>query len=223
MRRTLIIPAMVMTACASMSTTGCNDELKAKQAHIAVIEDSNQRLTSELLAARRDNDALMTEREDLNSQAMSFRGEIDDLRGRLNSMPEPTTVPDGWQAVPGGAMIAIPGSVLFASGKADLRPQGRKALDAITSTIKSEYSGKDIMVFGHTDDMPIKKSGWKDNYELSAQRALTVVRHLRTRGIPPSRLVACGAGEHRPRVPNTDEATRTRNRRVEIFAVDPIQ
>lgn len=222
MRRTLIIPAIILTVCTSMATIGCNDDLKAKDAHIAVIEDANRNLTSELLAARRDNDGLMTERDELKGQAMAFQGQVDDLRRQLNAKPEPETVPEGWQAVPGGAMIAVPGSVLFASGKADLRAEGSKSLDAITSTIKSEYPDKDIMVFGHTDDVPIKKSGWKDNYELSAQRALTVVRYLGERGLDFGKLIACGAGEHRPRMPNTNADNRSKNRRVEIFAVEPL-
>lgn len=119
-------------------------------------------------------------------------------------------------------MIAVEGSVLFAPGKAALLPAGRAALDRITDTIQSRYADKDVFVVGHTDDTPIRKSGWKDNYELSAQRALTVVRHLRSRSLDAARLVACGAGEHRPVAPNTDDTGRSKNRRVEIFAVNPI-
>jgi chemotaxis protein MotB len=117
-------------------------------------------------------------------------------------------------------MIAIEGSVLFDSGKVKLKGEGPKVLDAIASTVASRYSDKDIMVFGHTDDAPIKKSGWKDNYELSAQRALAVVRYMAERGISPRQLVACGCGEHRPRVANDSNKSRAQNRRVEIFALD---
>ncbi len=120
-------------------------------------------------------------------------------------------------------MIAIPGNVLFAPGKATLRKSGKTALESVASAIRGQYGGKDIFVFGHTDDQPIKKSGWKDNFELSSERALSVVRHLKDRGITPSSLVACGAGEYRPRVPNTSDSNRSQNRRVEIFAVDPIR
>ncbi len=206
---------------------GCNNELKAKDAHIALIEDANQQLTDDLAAARREsdaerneNDALRRERDGLNGQVLAFQGQVSLLNEQINSRPEPVAA-DGWQAVPGGAMIAIEGSVLFASGKQSLRDSGKGTLSAIAGTIQSSYADKDILVFGHTDDQPIKKSGWKDNYELSAQRALSVVRFLRDRGITPGRLVACGAGEHRPRVANSNEANRAKNRRVEIFAIDP--
>ena len=200
--------------------TGCNNEMKAKDAHIALIEDTNQQLTNDLAATRRENEAMLRERDEMNASVLAFRGQVDDLNQQLASQPEPIET-EGWQAVPGGAMIAIEGSVLFASGKQVLRNVGKSTLDAIAGTINSNYSGKDILVFGHTDDRPIRKSGWKDNYELSAQRALSVVRHLRDHGVRPASLVACGAGQHRPRVPNTSDTNRAKNRRVEIFAIDP--
>ncbi len=221
MSRTLHLFALVMIACASLAIVGCNDQLKAKEAHIALIEDTNQQLTEELAAARAEADELARQRDELSSRALAFQGQVDDLNARLAAQPE-QAVSEGWQAVPGGAMIAIEGSVLFPSGKAKLRPAGRSSLEAIGRTITSRYADKDVFVFGHTDDTPIKKSGWTDNYELSAQRALSVVRYLRDHGVPPERLVACGAGEHRPVVGNTSDQNRAKNRRVEIFAVEPI-
>ncbi len=211
-----------LAICVSLFTLGgCTDQLKEKDAHIALIEDTNMRLTGELATCRNETAELARQRDDLDQRALAFSGQVDELTAQLNEIPEPVA-PDGWQAVPGGAMIAIEGSVLFAPGKAALLPAGRAALDAITNAIQANYSNKDIFVFGHTDDTPIRKSGWKDNYELSAQRALTVVRHLRDRNLSPARLVACGAGEHRPVAPNANDTTRSKNRRVEIFAVDPI-
>ena len=77
-----------------------------------------------------------------------------------------------------------------------------RALDPVIRTLNSEYPSQDVLVYGHTDNVPIKKSGWKDNFELSTQRALSVVRQLQTRGVSPTRLVAAGCGEHRPVLPN---------------------
>jgi chemotaxis protein MotB len=118
-------------------------------------------------------------------------------------------------------MIAIEDDLLFAPGRITLREEARKTLDGIVSTLQGEYGDKDIVIFGHTDDRPIKKSGWDDNWQLSTERALAVTRFLQEHGISASRLVASGCGEHRPRVPNTTEPNRTANRRVEIFAIDP--
>ena len=97
-------------------------------------------------------------------------------------------------------MINIEGEVLFRSGKAALRPEARSTLDAIARTLNGEYGDRDVLVYGHTDAQPIKKSRWKDNLELSAQRALSVVRYLQTRSVAPRRLVAGGCGENRPAV-----------------------
>ena len=221
MQHTRTMMAVVLLSGGAFMTAGCTNEMKAKEAHIALIEDTNQRLTEDLAAARREADAAAGDRDRCDEQLLAAQRSIDGLRADLASVPE-TTIPEGWQAVPGGAMIAVPGSVLFASGKAVLRDTGRSTLEAITSTIRAEYQAKDIFVLGHTDDTPIVKSGWKDNYELSAQRALIVVRFLGDHGIDSKRLIACGAGEHRPRVPNTNSDNRAQNRRVEIFAVDPI-
>ncbi len=218
LRKFSMLPVMLMLP----TLIGCTDKLKAKDDQISLIEDTNQRLIDELAGARRENEILRQDRNDLEGRVMSFQGEISDLNMRLAAKPEPAAAPDGWQAVPGGAMIAIEGSVLFPSGKASLRDAGKRSLDDIAAAIRSRYPDKDIFVFGHTDDTPIKKSGWTDNLELSTQRALSVVRHLQQKGLSPSKLVACGAGEHRPRMPNTNNAARAKNRRVEIFAVDPI-
>ena len=117
-------------------------------------------------------------------------------------------------------MIAIEGEVLFSPGKVSLKESAKRTLDGVVSTIQGEYADKDVFVFGHTDDRPIKKSGWKDNWQLSTERALAVVRYLGDHGVTSTRLAACGAGEHRPRVGNTSQANRAKNRRVEIYAVD---
>jgi len=211
----------VMAVAPMLMTGGCADKLKAKDAHIALLEDTNQRLTEKLANAQQSADQITNDREQCSEQLRLAQADLTRLRSQRSDVAEPSA-PAGWQTVPGGAMIALEGGVLFKPGKVDLRNNGRTGLDAITSTIRSRYPEKDIYVFGHTDDTPIRKSGWKDNYELSAQRALTVVRYLGEHGIDRSRLVACGAGEHRPRVPNSDGASRAKNRRVEIFAVDPI-
>jgi chemotaxis protein MotB len=214
--------AILGAVCVLPTLVGCNDKLKEKDAQIALIEDANHRLTDELAQCRVNNEQCESERAGLNQRVASFRGQIDDLSLQLASKPEPAPVSEGWQAVPGGAMIAIEGNVLFAPGKPALRASGHATLDAIASAIRGQYASKDVFVFGHTDDTPIKKSGWKDNFELSAQRALSVVRYLRDRGIDPGKLVACGAGEFRPRLPNTNNENRAKNRRVEIFAVEPV-
>ncbi len=205
---------------------GCqNTELESR---ITMLEDTNATLTSELNRAqnelghaRQQLGMANSDRNQWDQALAAARREADDLRNQLANMPVPEQAAPGWTAVPGGAMIAIEGSVLFSPGKVVLRDQAKRALDRIVSTVQSEYGDKDILVFGHTDNTPIKKSGWEDNWQLSSERALSVARYLNSRGVSSSRLVACGCGEHRPIAGNDSKTNRGKNRRVEIFAIEP--
>src|SRR5262249_31834815 len=82
-----------------------------------------------------------------------------------------------------------------------------------------------ILVVGHTDDRPVKlastKAHHQDNWELSCDRAISVVRALQKCGVKPVRMGATGYGPHQPRVPQTSEEARRQNRRVEIFILAP--
>lgn len=207
--------AVVMLAIAA---SGC--ATKERQT-ITMLEETNANLTERLNLARTELDAMTRERGEMDDRLVAALNEVDALKEQLAERPVPEETAAGWTPVPGGAMIAIESSVLYAAGKITLRREARRTLDAVVSTIQGEYADKDVYVFGHTDDQPIKKSGWMDNYQLSTERALAVVRYLQDRGVSPERLVACGCGEHRPRVPNTSETNRAANRRVEIFAIDP--
>ncbi|MCH8242160.1 MAG: OmpA family protein [Planctomycetes bacterium] len=118
--------------------------------------------------------------------------------------------------------VALPGAT-FKFGRSFIRPNVVPMIERILDRVDEfidEYRDVRLCVFGHTDGTPIKKSGWKDNWELSTQRSLEVVRYMADRGVARVRLVAGGCGENRPRVQNSSEANRGKNRRVEIFAID---
>jgi len=202
----------------SIVAPGCSQKQNGR---IVMLEDTNRALTNQLNAMRGELDQSYREREGLDGQLLAATREADDLRGQLANQPEPVPLAaPGWNAVPGGAMIAIESGVLFASGKVKMKSDAQRTLDGIVSTLQGEYDGQDIFVVGHTDDRPIKKSGWKDNWQLSTERSLAVVRYLAAHGISRSRLVACGAGEYRPIAGNDSRSHRATNRRVEIFAMD---
>ncbi|MFQ5591274.1 MAG: OmpA family protein [Phycisphaerae bacterium] len=217
MLRCGILHVIGVVGPAIMLATGCTADLKRR---ITILEDANTNLTEQLNQSNRELDAVESRHEELRRQLEQATAEADDLRAQLAEIPDTQPPAEGWTAVPGGAMIAIEGSVLFAPGQAVLRKESRRTLEAVVSTVNGAYADKDVLVFGHTDDRPISKSGWTDNWQLSTERALSVVRYMRERGVAPRRLVACGCGQHRPSVPNVSEADRAKNRRVEIFAVD---
>ena len=115
-----------------------------------------------------------------------------------------------------GLVITFVAEVLFGSGKAELRKESFPILDKVIRILKSEVPGNDIGIEGHTDNEPIKFSRWKTNWELSAQRALSVLYYLEKEGINPLRLSAIGYGEYKSVAANDTPEGRQTNRRVEI-------
>ena len=116
----------------------------------------------------------------------------------------------------GTITVTLPNAILFSSGKATLKKATSTELNHIESVLQSRYPGRQIDVVGHTDSDPIKKSPWKDNWELSAQRALSVVRYLIKRGIAEEKIRAVGCGPAKPIASNATASGKAKNRRVEI-------
>jgi len=118
----------------------------------------------------------------------------------------------------GTITVTLPNAILFDSGKAMLKKATSTELDHIRSVLRDTYPDKQIDVVGHTDTDPIKKTKdkWKDNWELSAERALSVLRYLVKRGIPDKKIQAVGCGESRPIASNSTASGKAKNRRVEI-------
>jgi chemotaxis protein MotB len=111
--------------------------------------------------------------------------------------------------------------VLFDLGSADLRSDGKKVLDIVSHTIAGMPNM--ISVEGHTDNRPISGGRYPSNWELSTARASTVVRTIAGRyGIKPNRISASGYADQRPIKPNSTEAGRARNRRVEIVLISTV-
>jgi len=116
----------------------------------------------------------------------------------------------------GTITVTLPNAILFDSGKATLKKATISELDHIRSVLRQKYAGKQIDVVGHTDTDPIKKSKWRDNWQLSAERALAVVGYLTKSGITPDMIRAVGCGESRPVASNSSVSGKAKNRRVEI-------
>ncbi len=132
----------------------------------------------------------------LQSQIASGQVEISELRGKMT--------------------VKLRDRVLFSSGSASLNKEGKAALDAVADAFK-DLKGKNVVVSGYTDDVPISpKSGFMDNWALSTARAVNVVRYLQTKGVSPAMLGAAGFSEYRPLVPNDSAGNRSQNRRIEI-------
>jgi chemotaxis protein MotB len=116
----------------------------------------------------------------------------------------------------GSLVLSLPSEVLFPSGVAELSKPGELAVLEVGITLK-RFPDRRFLVIGHTDDVPLKNSTYKDNWELSTARALTVTRFLVQAGMDPKNLVAAGAGENDP-----VSKERAKNRRIEIALLPAI-
>ncbi len=142
---------------------------------------------------------------------------------RLRTLEQALSVPlaEGTITLVDGT-IGIRGSVLFALNSAQLRPEGMALLERIEEPLRNYLTGRDelIMVSGFTDDLSLgPQAGFKDNWELSSERALTVTRALTASGMPEDHLFAAGFGASHPVAPNTSSESRAKNRRVEISTI----
>jgi chemotaxis protein MotB len=112
--------------------------------------------------------------------------------------------------------------VLFDSGVADLKPEGKQVLKKIGAVL-ARATDRGIEIQGHTDNVPIRGAltrRYATNWELSAARATNVARFLQDEaGVDPKRIFAAAYGEHHPRVSNDSDEGRRKNRRIEIILV----
>jgi flagellar motor protein MotB len=116
--------------------------------------------------------------------------------------------------------IGISGSVLFAVNSAELQPEGRQLLKSLTAPLAAYLESREeiLMVSGFTDDRQVRGGNrqFADNWELSAQRALTVTRTMIEEGIPSSSVFAAAFGSEQAVASNSDADGRAKNRRVEM-------
>ncbi|PWK26710.1 chemotaxis protein MotB [Arcicella aurantiaca] len=117
----------------------------------------------------------------------------------------------------GVVYISISDKLLFQSGSAMINSKAEVVLEKVSKVV-NDHKELDILVEGHTDNVPISTDCIKDNWDLSAKRATSVVRLLQTKfGISPERMTAGGRSEYAPKDVNTAEAGRKNNRRTEII------
>ncbi|HKC50184.1 MAG TPA: OmpA family protein [Myxococcota bacterium] len=139
--------------------------------------------------------------ESLKAELKSGQVEIEELRGRLQ--------------------VRAVDQILFDSGSAEIKPEGRKVLTKVATGIKA-VTDREIHVEGYTDDVPIHTARFASNWDLSVARAVTVAKFLAAAGVSEKQLAATGYGEHRPIASNADAAGRQRNRRIEIV-LEPLR
>jgi chemotaxis protein MotB len=122
----------------------------------------------------------------------------------------------------GRMILKLPAEVLFSSGQAELSANGRNALTEVAAVLK-EFPDRAFMVAGHTDNEPVKDSGYRNNWQLSTARALTVTEFFIEKGVKPENLVAAGYGEFDPIGSNDSARGRQDNRRIELVLLPNVE
>ncbi|MDX9916851.1 MAG: OmpA family protein [Gudongella sp.] len=117
-----------------------------------------------------------------------------------------------------GVLVEIKDAILFESGSAQLKDTGISLLGKLETMLNS--FDNDIVIEGHTDNVPMNTVLYPSNWELSAARAVSVLRYINEdMNIEPTRLSARGYGEYSPIAPNDTPVNRARNRRVNLMIV----
>jgi chemotaxis protein MotB len=171
----------------------------------------------------------MLERDlaDRDGELGRLQDELDRMRGQLATKPKTEKIEsqDGKFQVEqknGQIRFTILNEVLFDSGKARLKPQGLATLDEVMEIVGENFADRSIMVEGHTDSDPIRRSKWRSNWELSSGRSLAVLHYLQQeKGMEPDRLSAAAFGEFRPVAPNDSRDGKRQNRRAVIVVQPP--
>jgi len=197
------------------------DDAVKKSAELRTLLDANNKkakdqeieltaLSNNLSASREEIQALQTQRAEAEKRLAA----IADIQKQFAKMIDTGQLKV--TARRGSLVLSLPSEVLFPSGSADLSESGKMAVLEVGFNLK-KLADRRFLVVGHTDDQPLKSTTYKDNWELSTARGLTVTRFLVQAGMDPKNLVAAGAGENDP-----ISKDRAKNRRIEIALLPAI-
>ncbi len=161
---------------------------------------------------------LQSKISELERERQQERDKFEEVKRRLESKLKNEISNDevSLRMSEGGLVIVLSDQILFDSGKADIKTGAYPVLGEVITVIKRDVPTKNIGISGHTDNVPITRSDWKSNWELSSARALNVLHHMEEKGVNPDRMSATGYGEYKPVASNDTAAGRMSNRRVEI-------
>ena len=207
-----------LTAQALAQVELLNQQILALRKQLAALENSlgdtdkrDKQAQSQIAdLGQRLNVALAKRVQELSQYRSSFFGELKRSLGERDDV----------QVV--GDRFVFQSEIFFDSGSADLAPQGYAELDKLAAALRDLEMRipKDLnwvlRIDGHTDIRPISTANFKSNWELSSSRAISVVKFLISKGVPPGKLVAAGFGEYQPLSSGGSDGDLRRNRRIEL-------
>jgi len=169
---------------------------------------------------RRINESLEMALRDAEARYSALDEQNRDLASQLAAQPAPSDdtgfegLGAGVSRRPGEVVVDIAGEVLFDSGSVVIKRDAQRVLDSIVGVIRQRYSNNEIRVAGFTDNDPIRKSDWKTNERLSAERAMAVESYLVSKGLNNDRVHSAAFGPAKPK------GTKRESRRVEIIILE---
>lgn len=159
--------------------------------------------------------------EDLEKLGKNEQEELTEVQERVNAYIEKNDLTDklGTNLTDEGMLISIRENVLFESGVAEVRSENRKMAKEISGLLVMDLP-RNIIVSGHTDNIPIKNSKYESNWDLSVMRSVNFMKLLlENKDLDPEMFSAKGHGEFKPVASNETKKGRAKNRRVEILIV----
>ena len=195
-----------LSGCAFIEKTRRADELETENANLRHrIAQLLKEKTKEVQKVYEEKDKEFSELERAKRELEeSLKKEIGEYKAKL-------------QMTERGLVITFLSEVFFDSGKDIIKADGKLSLDKVAEVLNRDVPDSQVAVEGHSDNDPIKYSGWKSNWELSSGRALAVLHYLVDEcKVEPQRLSANGYGEYHPVAPNDTSQNKQKNRRVEI-------
>ena len=212
---------LVSVLAAAVTLSGCTNWEKKYKA--LDVEHQNLKGLYENCVASLDTSS--AKQAQLSQQLNQSQTTIEDLKKQIASKKVTPQQATGFEVgqvsineQEGTITVTLENAILFSPGSANLKNATSKELDHVYNVIRQRYTNRPIDIVGYTDSDPIRKTKnlWKDNWDLSAGRALTVLRYLIHLGLPPEQIRATACGDTHPVASNATAAGKAKNRRVEI-------
>ena len=264
MKKSLIliaVSALVLSSCGSKkelvacqetnkslneSLQAAKEDLAAKNARIASLEEQQRGMQQMLKAAEEKYDKLQAALDKSLTNASQNNISIEKLVDQINesnqyirhlvevksksdslnmvltnnltrSLSQDEMKEVDVQVLKGVVYISLADNMLYKSGSYEINARAAQTLSKIAKIIK-DYKDYDVLIEGNTDNVPINKTNIRNNWDLSALRASSVVQALQNDyGVDPKRLTAGGRGEYNPVASNDTEVGKQRNRRTQII------
>lgn len=193
-----------------------DQENEALKSRLRELGQNMSSMTTDLDAAKRRMEEMRKAQDQAEKRAAQFREMVAKFKSMIDAGKLQVEIRNGLM------LVKLPDNILFDPGRTDLKSAGQEAIKQVTQ-ILSSIEGRKFQVTGHTDNIPIKSHRFKSNWELSAQRAVEVVKYMSQAGMDARRLSAAGYADEMPVASNDSDDGRRQNRRIEIVVVPNIE